>query len=73
MYRKYTPEEKIKIVEGYIRGEYSWCEKARELGYNTPPGCFKRWLCVYQEQGAEGLYPTKGNNIYTKEFKQMVV
>jgi hypothetical protein len=33
MYRKYTPEEKIKIVEGYIRGEYSWNEKVHVLGY----------------------------------------
>ena len=73
MYRKYTAEEKIEIVEGYLRGEYSWGEKAHELGYNTTPGCFKRWLCVYQEQGAVGLYPAKGNNTYTKEFKLMVV
>ena len=73
MYRKYTPEEKIQIVEGYIRGEYSWEQKARELGYHAAPGCFKRWLKVYHEQGEAGLYPTKGNNTYTKEFKQMVV
>lgn len=73
MYRKYTPEEKIQIVEGYIKGEYSWTEKAHSLGYNTAPGCFKRWLRVYQEQGPMGLFPTKGNKIYTKEFKEMVV
>ena len=49
MYRKYTPEEKIQIVEGYINGEYSWEEKAHALGYNAAPGCFKRWHRVYQE------------------------
>lgn len=73
MYRKYTPDEKIKIIEGYLRGEYSLKQKADELGYNVVPGCFKRWLRVYQQQGPIGLYPTQGNNTYTKEFKQMVV
>ena len=73
MYRKYTPEEKIRIVEGYINGEYSWEEKAHALGYNAAPGCFKRWHRVYQEQGPMGLFPTLGNNAYTKEFKEMVV
>ena len=73
MYRKYTSEEKIQIVEGYINGEYSWEEKAHALGYNAAPGCFKRWHRVYQEQGPMGLFPTVGNNTYTKEFKEMVV
>jgi len=73
MYRKYTSEEKIQIVKGYINNEYSWEEKAHELGYCTPPGCFRRWLKTYQEQGEIGLYPTQGNNTYTKEFKQTIV
>jgi transposase-like protein len=73
MYRKYTPEEKIQIVEGYVNGEYSWEEKAYELGYKNAPGCFRRWLKVYQEHGSIGLYPSQGHNTYTKEFKQMVV
>lgn len=73
MYRKYTPEEKIQIVEGYVNGEYSWKEKANELGYKYAPGCFSRWLKVYQEHGSAELYPSQGHNTYTKEFKQMVV
>ena len=72
-YRKYSPEEKIQIVEGYIRGEYSWKQKSHELGYKDVPGCFKRWYTVYQEHGPMGLYPTLGNSVYTKAFKQMVV
>ena len=71
--RKYSPEEKIKIIEGYLKGEYSLKSKAQELGYNSTPGCFKRWLRVYQEHGPTELYPSIGNNIYTKEFKQTVV
>ena len=73
MYRKYTPEEKIQIVEGYINGEYSWEEKAHALGYNAAPGCFKRWHRVYQEQGPIGLFPTVGNNTYTKNSKKWLL
>jgi transposase-like protein len=73
MYRKYTPKEKIEIVEGYINGQHSLDAKAHELGYKRAPGCFLRWVKVYQEHGPMGLFPSQGNNIYTKEFKIMVV
>lgn len=73
MYRKYTPKEKIEIVEGYINGQYSLNTKAHELGYKRAPGCFFRWLNVYQEHGPTGLFPSQGNSIYTKDFKIMVV
>lgn len=33
MYRKYTSEEKLNIVEGYLNGLFSLEEKAHELGY----------------------------------------
>ena len=73
MYRKYTSEEKLNIVEGYLNGLFSLEEKAHELGYKTAPGCFKRWVRQYQEQGAEGLLRPAGNTSYTAEFKTMVV
>ena len=71
--RKYSPEEKIEIVEGYLNREISLDEKARQLGYKCAPGCFYRWVKVYQEHGAIGLYPSPKNNTYTKEFKTKVV
>lgn len=73
MYRKYTSEEKLNIVEGYLNGLFSLEEKAHELGYKAAPGCFKRWVRQYQEQGAEGLLRLAGNKSYTAEFKTMVV
>ena len=73
MYRKYTSEEKLNIVEGYLNGLFSLEEKAHELGYKSAPGCFKRWVRQYQEQGAEGLLCSAGNKSYTAEFKTMVV
>ena len=73
MYRKYTSEEKLNIVEGYLNGLFSLEEKAHKLGYEAAPGCFKRWVRQYQEQGAEGLSCSAGNKSYTAEFKTIVV
>lgn len=73
MHRKYTFEEKLNIVNGYLNGIFSLDEKAHELGYKTAPGCMKRWVRQYQEQGAEGLLPLTGNHSYTAGFKTMVV
>lgn len=73
MPRKYTAEEKLNIVQGYLKGSFSLGEKAHELGYKKAPGCFIRWVRQYQAQGAEGLLHLTGNKSYTAEFKTMVV
>lgn len=73
MPRKYTYEEKLNIVTGYLNGTFSLDKKAHELGYKSTPGCFKMWVRKYQEQGAQGLLPLTCNNSYTAEFKTMVV
>ena len=71
--RKYTPEAKIEIAQGYLDGKFSLIQKARELGYSDVPGCFYRWVQIYQQHGPKGLYPPVGNRTYTKEFKKEVV
>ena len=71
--RKYTFEEKVQIVQGYLNGNYSLSEKARELGYKDVPGCFRRWVHIYRVQGECGLLPSNKNHHYTKEFKKKVV
>ena len=71
--RKYSAEDKIKIVEGYLNGEYSLETKAHELGYNRAPGCFFQWVRIYQSHGIAGFYKATKNNTYTSEFKQRVV
>lgn len=76
MYRKYSVEEKIEIVEGYLKGEYSLDGKAKELGYNACPGSFKRWVSIYRAYGRDGLIEcamSKGHRSYSKEFKEYVV
>ena len=48
MARKYTYEEKLNIVEGYLNGDFTLSEKAHELGYHAIPGCFQRWIKQYK-------------------------
>lgn len=74
--RKYTPEEKIKIVKEYLSGKSSLKDIGQRLGYagiNGYPGCFKRWVALYRHHGEMAFYKTKGSSTYTKEFKIMVV
>ena len=72
-YRKYSAEEKLKIVEGYLAGKYSLNSKAHELGYTRAPGCFFQWVRIYEKHGAEAFLKKSKNNTYTSVFKQMVV
>ena len=72
-HRKYSAEEKLKIVEGYLDGKYSLDSKARELGYTRAPGCFFQWVRIYKKHGPEVFLKKSKNNTYTSVFKQMVV
>ena len=71
--RKYSAEEKLKIVEGYLDGKYSLDSKAHELGYTRAPGCFFQWVRIYKKHGPEVFLKKSKNNTYTSVFKQMVV
>ncbi len=73
MRKRYSTEEKLEIVEGYFQRKHSLLAKAKESGYKSVPGCFKRWCRIYQEHGPAGLRSSGQNNSYTKEFKEMVV
>ena len=71
MARKYTYEEKLNIVEGYLNGDFTLSEKAHELGYHAIPGCFQRWIKQYKVHGREGLH--RKNRTYTSELKMKAV
>lgn len=76
MYRTYTVEEKIEIVEGYLNGKYSLDSKAKELGYKKCPGCIKRWVSIYRAYGRDGLVErstSRKHSSYSKELKEQVV
>ena len=55
--RKYTPEEKVRIVIEGIRGEISVSALCRREGIN--PGVYYKWLKDYMEAGKSRL---KGDN-----------
>lgn len=71
-YKKYTYEEKLNIVKGYLDGKFSLYQKAHELGYKYTPGCFYTWVRQYLKHGEEVLLPRKGNKTYTAKFKTIV-
>lgn len=73
--RKYSPQEKIKIVKEYLSGQSSLKEIGSRYGYTSRkgyPGCFNRWIALYQEHGESAFYHI-GNSCYPKEFKIKVV
>ena len=51
--RKYTPEEKVRIVIEGIRGEISVSALCRREGIN--PGVYYKWLKDYMEAGKSRL------------------
>lgn len=73
-YRKYAPEEKIKIVKEYLSGQSSLKEIGARYGYTSRkgfPGCYHRWIALYKEHGESAFYHN-GNACYSKEFKTRV-
>ena len=73
--RKYSPQEKIKIVKEYLSGQSSLKEIGSRYGYTSRkgyPGCFNRWIALYREHGESAFYHI-GNSFYPKEFKIKVV
>lgn len=73
--RKYSPEEKIKIVKEYLSGKASLKEIGARYGYSNKkgfPGCYERWVLLYREHGEDAFFHT-GYSTYTKEFKTMAV
>lgn len=75
-YRRFSPEEKIRIVKEYLSGRSTFREIGQRLGYTCKtgfPGCFNRWLSLYRQHGEAAFYKTKGNTSYSKQFKLMVV
>ena len=61
--RKYTPEEKVRIVIEGIRGEISVSALCRREGIN--PGVYYKWLKDYMEAGKSRL---KGDTLREREL-----
>ena len=68
---KFTPEQKLKIVQEYLEGKGSH----EKLGskYEIDRRSIAQWVRSYQEHGVEAFYQKGGNKSYSTEFKIMCV
>jgi transposase-like protein len=69
---RYSAEQRIMIVEDYLSGRKSMQQICSGLGI---PSCetVRRWVLLYQSQGAIAFDTSKKNKTYSKEFKIRVV
>lgn len=69
--KQITDEEKIKIIEGYIRGEIGFGQIRNR--YGVPKSTLRHWIDRYKTFGADGLLQRKHNQIYSTEVKKRAV
>ena len=69
--KKFTKEEKIKIVKRYLAGEIGCTSLAREVGCNG--NSILRWATGYKENGEDFFRDTTRHRTYTIEFKKQVI
>ena len=68
---KISPEEKVEIVQRYLRGEVSQRDAAALVGVDRK--ALKNWLRIYQVEGASGLMVADKNRRYSSELKKEAV
>lgn len=68
---KISPEEKLKTVEGILRGEIGCREAGRRLGVAYES--VRAWIKKYESEGASAFVPTERNRSYSAELKAAAV
>lgn len=68
---KFTPEEKLKVIETIQNGIDSACNQARLLGIDQTT--IQRWICNYMSLGMNGLITANQNVSYSKTLKEAAV
>lgn len=73
MYRqgKVAYEEKLRLVQKCISGELGVCEAGRIAGVEHSE--VRRWIKLYESEGAEGLQAQTKRRNYSPELKQKAV
>lgn len=64
---KLTFEERLALVERYLRNEVGINSLAKEV--QVAISTIKRWIILYENEGPIGLLPTKKNKSYSAELK----
>ena len=68
---KVNAEEKIRLVELYLRREIGLAEAIAAAGVKK--SSFQQWVMRYESEGASGLLPADTNRIYSPELKRRAV
>lgn len=68
---KLSPEERLRIVESYLRHEISLTSAAKEA--QVASETVRNWCALYENEGPTGLIATKQNKNYPKELKLAAV
>ena len=59
-YKKWTAEEKYKIIKPALDMETSTFQITKDTGLNN--GMINNWIKIYREKGYEGLIPKRKHN-----------
>ena len=69
--KEFTIDEKINVVETYIRGEMGYGGIAAR--YGVPKSTLRHWIRRYKTFGVDGLLRKECNKIYSHEIKKHAV
>jgi transposase len=69
--QKATPEEKVSLVQRYLKGEISNAQASKIVGISE--SCFKLWIKRYEAEGSTAFVPAENNRIYDIELKRQAV
>lgn len=68
---KYTPEEKVAIVEAWLNGTESAADLKKKRGVTD--GRLREWILQYKANGIKAFIPQRQNNAYSEETKLKAV
>ena len=68
---QYSKEQKLSIVQRYLKGEGSFNALAKEI--NTVSAVVSNWVKKYRAFGEDAFETSTTNASYTKDFKEQVV
>ena len=67
MRKRFTAEEKLKAVQLYLSGRYSYREVATQMNVDTKSVIM--WVALYETHGKEALNPKRSFTFYETAFK----
>ena len=69
--QKMKPEEKVRLVRRYLRGEISQKTAGEIAGITI--ASFQTWIRQYKAEGVEAFLPREKNRVYPPEIKEAAV